>query len=78
MDQMFRMMVQMLQQQTQMQNMMVATSSQAAPTFNEAFARGIETQSAGYGNHNFSQLLTNLSNIDKSKGSHGSSGGTIT
>lgn len=39
-------------------------------------ARGFETQSAGDGNHNFSQLLTNLSNMDKSKGSHNSSGGT--
>ena len=31
--------------------------------------RGFETQSATDGNHNFSQLLTNLSNIDKSKDS---------
>ena len=38
----------------------------------------IETQSANDYNHNCSQLLTNLSNIDKSKGSYGSSAGTNT
>lgn len=55
---------------------MTTNNSQAAPNLiSEALTRGggFETQSANDYNHSFSQLLTNLSNLDKSKGSAGGS-----